>query len=289
VELKLITEPKVYVVGRQSIDFISTLNFRDNCELKWHPQWATDNDPDDPSPAEHLIEMAGRLCYMSFNNPRPGGNEAYIKHILEVGHGSVLEHAVWNFVITGVSRSLTHELIRHRAGWGYSELSQRYVDCSDVAFVVPPAMMDWHDAWKERLRTPVEKACVLADKEIDAFLGWRMKRIGDVWEYQDLTEKLLAKAPAELTGTERRKWARQAARSVLPNCTETKIFATANARAIRHFLEMRGSRHADAEIRRLANVILDVMQKESSTIFGDYKRVDLGDGAFEITTEWKKV
>jgi thymidylate synthase (FAD) len=89
--------------------------------------------------------------------------------------------------------------------------------------------------------------------------------------------------------TLRRKLARQAARSVLPNATETKIFVTANARALRHFLEQRGSRYAEPEIRKLANRLLDLLQKESPNLFGDYQRVDLGDGTFEIVTEYRKV
>ena len=92
-----------------------------------------------------------------------------------------------------------------------------------------------------------------------------------------------------LTSTERRKAARQAARSVLPNATETKIFVTANARALRHFLEQRGAAAAEPEIRKLANKVLDVLQKESPNLFGDYKKVLLPDGTFEITTEYKKV
>ena len=74
---------------------------------------------------------------MSFQRPRPGGNKAYIGHLLEVGHGSVLEHAVFNLLFTGVSRSLTHELVRHRAGFGFSQLSQRFVDESKCSFVEP--------------------------------------------------------------------------------------------------------------------------------------------------------
>src|SRR5438045_1886755 len=89
-------------------------------------------------------------CYMSFAKPRPGGNKAYLGHIKEVAHGSVLEHAVWNILITGVSRSLTHELVRHRAGWAYSQLSQRYVDESVAEYVEPGVIAgdpELHDLW----------------------------------------------------------------------------------------------------------------------------------------------
>jgi thymidylate synthase (FAD) len=83
--------------------------------------------------------------------------------------------------------------------------------------------------------------------------------------------------------------ARQAARSVLPNATETKIFVTANARAIRHFLEQRGSRHAETEIRQLANRVLRIMKAESPNLFGDYREIPLPDGTFEIDTDFRKV
>src|SRR5438552_2415579 len=87
--------------------------------------------------AEVLAEIAGRTCHMSFGKGRKS-NQEYLENILSSKHGSVLEHAVWNLLITGVSRALTHELVRHRAGFGYSQLSQRYVDESEARYVVPP-------------------------------------------------------------------------------------------------------------------------------------------------------
>ena len=75
----------------------------------------------------------------------------------------------------------------------------------------------------------------------------------------------------------------------MPNATETKIFVTANARALRHFLEQRGSAFAEPEIRKLAGVLLDVLQKDAPNLFGDYTKVPLPDGTFELTTPFKKV
>ncbi len=89
--------------------------------------------------------------------------------------------------------------------------------------------------------------------------------------------------------TMRRKLARQAARSVLPNATETKIFVTANARAIRHFIEMRCNEFADIEIRKVAGMILAIMQKEAPSIFSDYRWVDVPDGTKAATTPHRKV
>ena len=104
-----------------------------------------------------------------------------------------------------------------------------------------------------------------------------------------LVEKLQEHFKDEPDRTLRRKLARQAARSVLPNATETKIFVTANARALRHFIEMRASRHAEVEIRKLAVKVLQIMQTEAPHLFGDYQLVPLPDGTFEAATPHRKV
>jgi thymidylate synthase (FAD) len=258
-EIRVIREPAVYLVGRQVIEDDGIERF-----LKDHGvAWETDTE----QAGEYLIETAGRICYMSFARPRPGGNKAYLGHILEVGHGSVLEHAVWNFVFSGVSRSLTHELIRHRAGFGYSQLSQRYVDESVAEYVVP------HE--------------IAADPELQRI--WQEAVAHSHQAYVLLAQRLQERLSNEPDKTLRRKLARQAARSVLPNATETKIFVTANARALRHFIEMRGNRVAEVEIRKLAIKVLQIMQKEAPNIFNDYQLIPLPDGTFEAATEHRKV
>jgi thymidylate synthase (FAD) len=258
-DIRVIREPSVYLLGRQTVDDGVLDRFLTDHGVSWQ----TDTE----IAGEHLVEVAGRLCYMSFAKPRPGGNHAYIGHILEVGHGSVLEHAVWNLVFTGLSRSLTHELVRHRAGWGFSQLSQRYVDESVAEYVEPDVIGD--------------------DPELHRL--W-LEAVGHAHQaYVQLVEKLQAKFADEPDRTLRRKLARQAARSVLPNATETKIFVTANARALRHFVEMRASRHAEVEIRKLAIALLRLLQSEAPNLFGDYELVPLPDGTFEATTAHRKV
>jgi thymidylate synthase (FAD) len=256
----IIREPQVYLVGRQTIDDAALANFLADHGVS---RWATDTE----EAGEKLVEIAGRLCYMSFSKPRPGGNSAYIGHILEVGHGSVLEHAVFNLIIAGVSRSFTHELIRHRAGFGYSQLSQRFVDESECAFVEPDAIAEdpeLHRAWLDAIAT-----CQRA--------------------YRELAEGLMRKFADVEDRTLRRKKAREAARSVLPNATETKIFVTANARALRHFIEMRADPAADAEIRKVAVAVLKLLQAESTNLFGDYALIDLPGGGQAAITEHRKV
>jgi thymidylate synthase (FAD) len=258
-DIRIVREPAIYVLGRQTVDDAELDRFLADHGVSWQ----TDSEV----AAEELCETAGRVCYMSFAKPRPGGNAVYLGHIKESGHGSVLEHAVWNLLITGVSRTLTHELIRHRSGFGYSQLSQRYVDESVAEYVEPDL--------------------IAADPELHAVFLDAVDHAHRA--YLRLAELLTETMKAEPDRTARRKNARQAARCVLPNATETKIFVTANARALRHFLEQRGSRHAEPEIRKLANRMLDSLQRESPNLFSDYERVPLPDGTVELTTPFRKV
>jgi thymidylate synthase (FAD) len=259
IPMKVLRQPTIYVLGRQVVDGAELDRFLADHGVSWQ----TDSE----MASEVLCETAGRVCYMSFARPRPGGNAVYLGHIKEVGHGSVLEHAVWNFLFTGVSRTLTHELIRHRAGFGFSQLSQRYVDESVAEYVEPDVIAadpDLHGLWLETVSRSHQAYMTLAAKLQDRFAG-------------------------EADRTARRKLARQAARSVLPNATETKIFVTANARSIRHFLEQRGNRAAEPEIRKLANQLLRLMKEEAPNLFGDYREEPLADGTFEIVTDYRKV
>jgi thymidylate synthase (FAD) len=268
--IRILTEPGVYLIGKQTVQTAELDRFLADHGVSW----ATDTSV----AAEVVTETAGRVCYMSFAKPRPGGNAAYLGHIKEVGHGSVLEHGVWNLLFTGVSRSLTHELVRHRAGMGYSQLSQRYVDESVAEYVEPDIIAAdpelhalWLDAVTHAHATYVKLAEALNTRLADP---------------KAATAALLG---PDADRTTRRKAARQAARSVLPNATETKIFVTANARALRHFLEARGAAAAEPEIRKLANRVLDVLVAEAPNLFGDYRKVPLPDGTFELVTDFKKV
>lgn len=268
--VRVIADPTVYLLSKQTLVPAELDRFLADHGVSWQ----TDSEV----AAEVVTETAGRVCYMSFAKPRPGGNSAYLHHIKEVGHGSVLEHAVWSFLITGVSRSLTHELVRHRAGWAYSQLSQRYVDESVAEYVEPDIIAndpELHTLWLDAV-THAHDAYVKLAERLNAKLA-------------DPQAAAAAMLPPDADRTTRRKTARQAARSVLPNATETKITVTVNARALRHFFEQRGSVFAEPEIRKLTNVMLDVVQKDSPNLFGDYKKVPLPDGTFEIVTEFKKV
>jgi thymidylate synthase (FAD) len=214
--------------------------------------WETDADG-----GEALAEFAGRACYQSWNkpNPRTATNAGYLRHLLEVGHLSVLEHGVVTFYLTGVSRSLTHELVRHRH-LSYSQLSQRYVPERDAAMVEPDV--------------------IAADPELHA--RFVAATDASLAAYTDLLEGLQKRFAGVENAVLRRKQARQAARSVLPNATETRIVVTGNYRAWRHFVAMRASEHADVEIRALAVACLRELQRVAPNVFADFDVSTLPDG-----------
>lgn len=260
--MQMISQPRVSLLARQEFVYPD------------HIRWESDSDV----PGQILTEFSGRLCYLSFGadagieggHRTIGGrttNESYLANILKVKHGSVLEHAVWTLLIEGVSRALTHELVRHRAGFGFSQLSQRYVDESDIGFVLPPEITEG----------------------TRSFEVWQRACQESLTAYREILEDLSVQIGDEGTATMRKKRARQAARAVLPNSAETKIVVTGNARAWRHFIEMRGSGTADVEIRRLAVAVLRLLRDEAPHIFDDLRILPHEDGTEVVETEYSKV
>jgi thymidylate synthase (FAD) len=222
--------------------------------------WSTDAEG-----GQALAEFAGRACYQSWSKPNPATatNAGYLRHILEVGHLSVLEHGSVTFYFTGVSRSFTHELIRHRH-FSYSQLSQRYVPERDAKMVEPEVIAGDPELHKRFVEA--SEAAVQA--------------------YNDLLEGLEAKFADVPNATLRRKQARQAARAVLPNATETRIVVTGNYRAWRHFIAMRASEHADVEIRELAVECLKQLKTVAPNVFDDFKISRLADGTEIAASEF---
>lgn len=190
---------------------------------------------------EDLAVFAGRACYASWSRPNPktADTEGYLGHIIEVKHFNVMRHGVATLYIQGVSRSLTHELIRHHVGIDFSQLSQRYVDVDEMDYVVPPAFRG---------------------TSLESYLA-------DSWA-RCLEEYRHAVMLLDPDG-ENRKKSREAARAFLPNCTETKIVVTANLQAWRNFIEQRATVHADAEIGELAVEVARIMKQSFPSAFQD--------------------
>lgn len=232
---------KLYLIGKPRLEWTEFARFARDEGLPEAQQYMVEP----PSDGETIAEIAGRVCYMSFGKGRKTNRE-YLTNIITQQHYSVLEHANWTFIITGISRSLTHELVRHRH-FSFSQLSQRYVDESAVEFITPSLF---------EVGTP----------EWDAY----QYAVQGAKESYNLIAKLLTSPEAEATlGTLDRKAIRQAARAVLPNATETKIVVTGNARTWREFIQKRNSPYADPEIRALAAQILERLDDEAPGIFGD--------------------
>lgn len=261
--MNYVQEPRVRVIA---YSHLSSQGIEDFLE-KEAGDWLTDASSD----AEKLSEFAGRVCYQSFGQKQGRkSNREYLEHILDSAHGSVLEHSTFTLLFTGVSRSLTHELIRHRAGFGYSQLSQRYVDESDTEYVIPEVIFNHPE-----LLTIFEKAVQFAHQS-----------------YLELTNSIAKQVEIshpELSKTEKRKIARQAARSVLPNATETKIVVTANVRAWRHFIELRGSEGAEPEIRKLAILVFRTLKPLAPNLFYDYVVAPCPNGGEMIQSSYRKV
>ena len=232
---------------------------------------------DDPTPlpdSSQLCKTAGQTCYMSFG-PRRTTNEnaaVYIERLTSAGHGSVLEHASFSFLLYGVSRSVTHELVRHRAGVGFSQTSQRYVSGAVLRFVERPEYRD--------------------DEELHALFEERADRAAA--EYEEMAQRLLERqegGSAMLSAdykTDARKKLQQTARSLLPNETEAPMVFTGNVRALRHIIEMRADAHAESEIRNLAVRIFLCLITADPILFGDYSITELPDGTFTVTTRNRK-
>lgn len=258
---------------KSRVSLLSRPEFIAPVHIHWHS--------DDNNAAHELVEFSGRLCYLSFGDQELDGHKAvkgrtsnkdYIDNILKVKHGSVIEHANYSILFEGVSRSLTHELVRHRH-FSYSQLSQRYVDETNVAFVVPAEFVD-----------------------DDGNIKPEYKRIYDLWEsttflatasYSGLTSELAERLGGDVTAAKKR--VRQTARSVLPNCTETKIVTTGNVRAWRFFLQKRGALAADTEIRRAAIEAWKLLVKEAPNLFGDITVEQNAEGTKYLKMEFEDV
>jgi thymidylate synthase (FAD) len=213
--------------------------------------WETDADG-----GQALVEFAGRAVYEAWDRPNPATatNRGYVRHVLDVGHLALLEHATVTVYVTGISRAVAHELVRHRH-LSTSQLSPRHVP--ERAAVVEPAV-------------------IAADPDLHArFLAATDAALAAYEELLDGLEERFADSPQ---ATLRRRQARQAARTVLPDALETRLVVTGNYRAWRHFIGMRGSEHVDAELRELALACLRALRGVAPHAFEDFRISSLADG-----------
>ncbi len=257
------TTPEVELIARPSLDleglerYLKTVGGESWLRMRTADGQAV-ND------GELLIEAAGRACYRSWEeglNPnvtRIRKDQAqYFLNLLNSGHGSVLEHANYSFILYDVSRVFTHELTRHRAGSAFSQESLRFVRLDEIPFRIPEVMEPLRDKIVNIVETLEEFQISAAEHfELDA-------------EGKSFHEK------KEITSALRR---------LAPEGVSTVIFWTANVRTLRHTIQARTDPGAEEELRTVFDQIGKIMVQEAPLLFGDFTVVD---GAW--TTEYKKV
>jgi thymidylate synthase (FAD) len=250
------TIPEVFLIARPSIDIEGMSGYlRDVGGESWLKRRLEESDGD-PNGGELIVEFGGRACYRSWE---PGLNanvtkvrtdqREYFANILRSAHGSVLEHANYSFALRNVSRTFTHELVRHRAGSAFSQESLRYVRLTDIGFRVAPAL------------EPVREQVLAIVEQLEEFQ---------------------LSAAAELGIDEQgvpfhvKKEVTSALRRLAPTGLSTDIIWTANARTLRHVIEMRTAIGAEEELRLVFDTIARLMQAEAPGLFQDFAREEDG-------------
>jgi thymidylate synthase (FAD) len=244
--------PEVFLIARPSIDWDAVERYLGTVGgTPWLDRVRSEEAPD----GERLVEFMGRMCYRSW---APGLNPnvqkvredstAYLRNILRSAHGSVLEHASYSFVFANVSRVLTHELVRHRAGAAISQESLRYVRLTDLPFEHPEFVREDPDL--------LERANALL-AQMESFQELVVERTGIADEGVNFHTK---------------KTVTSAARRYAPDGVGTTIGWTVNIRALRHVIAMRTDPGAEDEIRRVFDQVGQLMVRELPALLGDFTR-----------------
>lgn len=267
--MRVFTEPKVILVSRPTLvdegvtELLAEYGFSDE-------DWRRGEGDTD---GDSLPELMGRLCYGSFGS-RQGrvGSTDYHHHLLEAGHGSVLEHATWSFVVCRASRGYTHQQVRHRAGFAYAQESSHFIRYGSQD---TPGQQEVGVCLTGLTGEALELATKSCEVSIDA--------------YADLWARLKTDLNASGRTTQIKKLVSGTARGLLPTAVESRLGVTANARALRHFCELRGNPDNTLEIRLVAVQILDIMKVEAPSMFLDMGVEMHEDGYPVVTCVFSKV
>ncbi len=244
------TTPQVFLIARPSIDVEGMRGYLADVGGESWLQRRLDEAEGAANGGELLVEFGGRACYRSWE---PGLNpnvtkvrtdqREYFANILRSAHGSVMEHANYSFVIRNCSRVFTHEIVRHRAGSAFSQESLRYVRLTDIGFRVPPAL------------EPVRDQVLAIVEQLEEF------QVSAAAELGIDDEGVPFHVKKEVTSALRR---------LAPIGLSTDIVWTANARTLRHVIEMRTAPGAEEELRTVFDRIARMMQVEAPGLFQDF-------------------
>ncbi len=250
------TSPSVFLIARPSVDLQGMRAYLADVGGESWLDGRVEASQDAHNSGELIVEFAGRACYRSWE---PGLNpnvtkvrtdqREYFANILRSGHGSVLEHANYSLAMRNCSRVLTHELVRHRAGSAFSQESLRYVRLADIGFRVPPAL----EPLREQVLSIVEQ---LEEFQVSAAAELGIDDQGVPFHVKkEVTSALRRLAPIGLS---------------------TDIIWTANARTLRHVIEMRTAEGAEEELRLVFDKVAEIMLAEAPGLFQDFARLEDG-------------
>lgn len=265
--MRIVEKPQLHLISRPQIDGAAVKKYLESVDgMKWYERVFQAGDVDD---AAALVEFCGRLCYRSWDvglNPNVTkvreDSAAYLRNILSVGHGSVLEHANFTFIFQDASRVFTHEQVRHRAGVALSQESMRFVRLDDIPF--------WFPEWCREDSELMERNMALLE-QMEGHQTWMAEHFGLDDEGVNFGEK---KAKTSFM------------RRFAPIGVATGIVVSANVRALRHMITMRNAEAAEEEIQLLYREVAPLMVKESPLLFGDFvENPETG----EYATEFEKV
>jgi thymidylate synthase (FAD) len=257
-------QPEVFLVSRPQLDYQALGAYLSEVGGEG---WLERLDRGDLDDAQNLVEFAGKICYRAWEpglNPNivrvRNDHQAYLENILRQMHGSVLEHAMFGFVLHNVSRVVTHELVRHRPGVAISQESLRFVRLSDIPF--------WFPGWAQGDEELMKRATALLG-QMEEFQDWMAGHFGLDTEGLKFEEK---------------KHKTSFMRRFAPDGVATGLLWSANIRTLRHTIEARTDKGAEEEIRLVFGQIAEIMRQEAPAVFGDYT---VEDGAW--IPRWRKV
>lgn len=262
IDLRVVSKPTVKLVG---------FTHYDDHEIDlWCRERGIEYDTDAVADGDAMPELAGRLCYLSLNKELrrvsgDGQNRAYLDHIREVGHGSVTEHTVFNFIIDDFTKTATQELVRHRVGTAFSVQSSRYVDTFSTKYFGDSGHC---------IGVHIPEAVQGDAARYERWLAiWQIVAEEYTRSYKELRDEGHAV-----------KDARSMARHILPGSICNALMFTCNARELNHIFKLRGNFHADGEIRALAVELFKCV--ENHTLFNNWElRVDEKHGEYLFDKE----
>ncbi|MGI5997195.1 MAG: FAD-dependent thymidylate synthase [Lutispora sp.] len=212
-----------------------------------------------PEP-EKLVAAAAKLCYSKIgidgilDGLDQEKTERFLNMLMDLGHESPIEHVSFTFGVEGVSRVLTHQLVRHRIGCSYSQQSQRYVKLEQFEYIIPPQIAAIEEA-RELFVRAMEKDQEVYDKLVEILYKENYKKCMEEGKTEKQASQMAEKASIE------------DARYVFPNACETKIVFTMSARALFNFFRTRCCERAQWEIREMATEMLKKVKEIAPVLF----------------------